>query len=53
MAWVLSGEVNLALGVSLYKPGAAHTANSSSRLPRVGTFERKMKKPRMSIEKLM
>ena len=52
MAWMLSGEVNLALGVSIYKPGAEDIADSSSRLPRVGSFERKVKKPRMSIEKL-
>lgn len=49
VAW----RVKLALGVSLYTPGAARTANCSWRLPRVGSFERKMKKPNMSIEKHM
>ena len=36
----------------IYKPGAEDIADSSSRLPRVDSFERKVKKPRMSIEKL-
>lgn len=43
--------INLALGVLLYKRGAVGTSNSSKRLPRVGSFESKVKEPHMNVEK--